>query len=52
LSTRRRAKVIYAVPGVPHEMNDMVQRAVLPDLLVRGRGRGRGHRQPHAAHLG
>lgn len=31
-----RAKVIYAVPGVPHEMKDMVQRAVLPDLLARG----------------
>ncbi len=29
-------KVIYAVPGVPHEMRDMVQRAVLPDLLARG----------------
>jgi len=29
------AKVIYAVPGVPHEMYDMVQRAVLPDLLTR-----------------
>lgn len=28
-------KVIYAVPGVPHEMQDMVQRAVLPDLLAR-----------------
>jgi nicotinamide-nucleotide amidase len=28
-------KVIYAVPGVPHEMKDMVQRAVLPDLLMR-----------------
>ena len=28
-------KVIYAVPGVPHEMKDMVQRAVLPDLLTR-----------------
>lgn len=28
-------KVIYAVPGVPHEMKDMVQRAVLPDLLAR-----------------
>jgi nicotinamide-nucleotide amidase len=25
-------KVIYAVPGVPHEMQDMVHRAVLPDL--------------------
>ena len=30
------SKVIYAVPGVPHEMKDMVQRAVLPDLLRRG----------------
>jgi nicotinamide-nucleotide amidase len=28
-------KVVYAVPGVPHEMKDMVQRAVLPDLLTR-----------------
>ena len=28
-------KVVYAVPGVPHEMKDMVQRAVLPDLLLR-----------------
>lgn len=29
-------KVVYAVPGVPHEMKDMVLRAVLPDLLSRG----------------
>lgn len=28
-------KVIYAVPGVPHEMHDMLARAVLPDLLER-----------------
>ena len=28
-------KVIYAVPGVPHEMKEMVERAVLPDLLTR-----------------
>ena len=28
-------KVVYAVPGVPHEMKDMVVRAVLPDLLGR-----------------
>lgn len=28
-------KVIYAVPGVPHEMHDMLSRAVLPDLLSR-----------------
>ena len=25
-------KVIYAVPGVPHEMKDMLERAILPDL--------------------
>ena len=30
-----RTKVIYAVPGVPHEMKDMFQRAILPDLLLR-----------------
>jgi nicotinamide-nucleotide amidase len=29
-------KVVYAVPGVPHEMRDMIERAVLPDLLERG----------------
>ena len=28
-------KVIYAVPGVPHEMHDMLSRAVIPDLLRR-----------------
>ncbi|MBV9254684.1 MAG: competence/damage-inducible protein A, partial [Actinobacteria bacterium] len=28
-------KFIYAVPGVPHEMREMVERAVLPDLQVR-----------------
>ncbi len=28
-------KVMYAVPGVPYEMTDMVTRAVLPDLLER-----------------
>ncbi|MGA0863587.1 MAG: competence/damage-inducible protein A [Ilumatobacteraceae bacterium] len=28
-------KVIYAVPGVPHEMHEMMERAVLPDLLER-----------------
>ena len=27
--------VIYAVPGVPHEMEDMLRRAVLPDLQAR-----------------
>ena len=29
------AKVVYAVPGVPHEMRDMVERAVVPDLVAR-----------------
>ncbi len=28
-------QVIYAVPGVPHEMQDMLRRAVLPDLQAR-----------------
>lgn len=28
-------KVVYAVPGVPHEMHDMMERAVLPDLRAR-----------------
>ena len=28
-------KVAYLVPGVPHEMKDMMQRAVLPDLRRR-----------------
>ena len=28
-------KVIYAVPGVPHEMREMVERAILPDLRHR-----------------
>ena len=28
-------KVIYAVPGVPHEMKEMFERGILPDLLER-----------------
>jgi nicotinamide-nucleotide amidase len=28
-------KVVYAVPGVPHEMHEMLERAVLPDLRAR-----------------
>ncbi|MCU1400568.1 MAG: CinA-like protein [Acidimicrobiales bacterium] len=28
-------KVLYAVPGVPHEMKEMVERAILPDLHSR-----------------
>ncbi len=30
-----RDRVIYAVPGVPNEMEEMLERAVLPDLLAR-----------------
>ncbi len=29
------AKVIYAVPGVPHEMQDMVERVIMADLRAR-----------------
>jgi nicotinamide-nucleotide amidase len=29
-------KVLYAVPGVPHEMREIVSLAVLPDLRARG----------------
>jgi nicotinamide-nucleotide amidase len=28
-------KIIYAVPGVPHEMTDMMERAIVPDLIRR-----------------
>jgi nicotinamide-nucleotide amidase len=28
-------KVVYAVPGVPHEMQEMLERAVIPDLQAR-----------------
>ena len=33
-------KVVYAVPGVPYEMSDMFERAILPDLLARQRATG------------
>ena len=33
-------KVVYAVPGVPYEMTDMFERAILPDLLERQRRAG------------
>jgi nicotinamide-nucleotide amidase len=33
-------KVVYAVPGVPYEMKEMLERSVLPDLAARA-----GHRQ-------
>jgi nicotinamide-nucleotide amidase len=28
-------KVVYAIPGVPHEMEEMMERAILPDLRSR-----------------
>ena len=28
-------RVVYAVPGVPHELREMFERAVLPDLMAR-----------------
>ena len=34
-------KVVYAVPGVPYELTDMFERAILPDLLARERAAGR-----------
>ena len=34
------SKVIYAVPGVPYEMREMLERAVLPDLARRAGVRG------------
>jgi nicotinamide-nucleotide amidase len=33
-------KVVYAVPGVPYEMTDMFERAILPDLEARQRASG------------
>ncbi len=33
-------KVIYAVPGVPYELTEMFERAILPDLLDRVRADG------------
>lgn len=35
LMCRLGDRAIYAVPGVPHEMKEMVQRAVIPDLVAR-----------------
>jgi nicotinamide-nucleotide amidase len=33
-------KVVYALPGVPYELYEMVERAVLPDLIERSRAAG------------
>ena len=33
-------RVVYALPGVPHEMEAMVEASVLPDLAARDPGRG------------
>lgn len=33
-------KVLYALPGVPYELEEMVERAVLPDLMARASAAG------------
>jgi molybdopterin-biosynthesis enzyme MoeA-like protein len=33
-------RVVYAVPGVPHEMREMLERAVIPDLRARSGEQG------------
>ena len=45
------SRVVYAVPGVPWEMQQMVQEGILPDLQQTG-GDHVGHPEPHPAHLG
>ena len=35
VAVERTERVVYAVPGVPHEMKDMILRAVIPDLRRR-----------------
>ena len=45
------SKVIYAVPGVPSEMREMMLGTILPDLRRRA-GQAAGDPQPRAAHLG
>ena len=44
-------KVIYAVPGVPYEMQEIVAGAVLPDMQRRAGNAGH-HPLPDAAHVG
>ncbi len=44
-------QVIYAVPGVPYEMKEMVEGTVHPRPAAAGGGAG-GDPQPHAAHVG
>ena len=33
-------RVVYALPGVPHELQEMTERAVIPDLVRRSRAAG------------
>ncbi len=35
VNSAKGPRVIYAVPGVPHEMKEMLERAILPDLRAR-----------------
>lgn len=36
VATSNGEKVIYAVPGVPYEMTEMMERIIIPDLIRRG----------------
>jgi nicotinamide-nucleotide amidase len=36
VATPAGEKVIYAVPGVPYEMTEMMERIIIPDLIRRG----------------
>ncbi|MFA5890983.1 MAG: competence/damage-inducible protein A [Actinomycetota bacterium] len=38
LIVEHEGRVVYAIPGVPSEMRDMLARAVIPDLLARAGG--------------
>ena len=45
--------MIYAVPGVPYEMADMFERAILPDLAAKLAERGGGgNSQSGHSHVG
>lgn len=44
--------VVYAVPGVPHELREMVEKRVLPDLVKRGGQRATVTRTVRVAGMG
>ena len=51
LPASESTRSIYAVPGVPHEMQEMVSGRSCP-ICARRAGEHGGDRQPHAAHVG